>query len=367
MIKTFDYLKLLPEIEEEVTAALHRVLRSGCLILGPETAAFEEEFADFVGARHCVAVTSGTAALHLSLMALGVGPGHEVITVSNTCAPTIAAIRLTGATPVFVDVREEDLLLDAEALAARIGERTRAIVPVHLWGHSVRMERVLEIAQRHGVPVVEDCAQATGTEYQGRHVGNFGELGCFSFYPTKNLGAYGDAGAIVTQNVEHAARLKALRMYGYQGSAVSSIEGTNARIAEFQAAILRVKLRVLPPWLARRRRIASLYDDHVRNPAITLPPRGGECVPSYHQYVIRCRSRQPVTEALAAAGIGFGVHYPVPVHLMPAYAFLGCESLKLPVTERASHKILSLPIHEALTKEEALEVARILNHAQAAG
>ncbi len=368
MIKTFDYLRLLPEIEDEVTAALRRVLRSGRLILGPETAAFEEEFADFVGARHCVAVTSGTTALHLSLMALGVGAGDEVVTVSNTCAPTIAAIRLTGATPVFVDVRGKDLLLDTEALAARIGERTRAIMPVHLWGHSVHMEDVLEIARRHGVPVVEDCAQATGTRTQGRHVGTLGDLGCFSFYPTKNLGAYGDAGAIVTESAELAARLEALRMYGYEGSAVSSIEGTNARIAEFQAAILRVKLRVLPSWLARRRRIAALYDDHVRNPAIALPPRGREVgdreeTPSYHQYVVRCANRELVTGALEAAGIGYGIHYPLPVHLMPAYAFLGGESLELPVTVRASHEILSLPVHEALTEAEALEVARVLNQA----
>lgn len=362
MIKTFDYLKLLPEIEEEVTAALERVLRSGRLILGPETAAFEEELADFVGARHCVAVTSGTAALHLSLMALGIGPGDEVVTVSNTCAPTVSAIRLTGATPVFVDVREQDLLLDTDQLAAKIGERTRAIVPVHLWGHSVRMERLLEIAERHGVPVVEDCAQATGTRYQARHVGTFGDFGCFSFYPTKNLGAYGDAGAIVTGDAELAARLKALRMYGYEGSATSNVEGTNARIAEFQAAILRVKLRVLPDWLGRRRRVAALYDEHVRHPAIALPPRGREGeTPSYHQYVIRCQDRAAVTAALDDAGVGWGIHYPLPVHLMPAYAFLGGESLELPVTVGASREILSLPIHEALAEDEVLEVAGVLN------
>ena len=363
MIKTFDYLATLPEIEDEVMAALARVLRSGRLILGPETAAFEEEFAAFVGGGHCVAVTSGTAALHLALMALGVGAGDEVVTVANTCAPTVAAIRLTGATPAFVDVREADLMMDPEALEEKIHRRTRCILPVHLWGHSVRMEPVLEVARRHRLPVVEDCAQATGTRYRGRHVGLFGELGCFSFYPTKNLGAYGDAGAVVTADAGLAARLKALRMYGYDGSAVSRLEGTNARIAELQAAILRVKLRRLPRWLARRRRIAALYDRQLKNPAISPPPRDAEIEASYHQYVVRCRAREPVTEALAAAGIGFGIHYPVPVHRMPAYAFLGGGDLDLPVTERASREILSLPIHEALADDEVLAVARTLNRA----
>lgn len=361
MIKSFDYLKTLPEVENDVMSAVRRVLRSGQLILGPETAALEDEFADFVGASHCIAVTSGTAAIHLSLMALEVGPGDEVITVSNTCAPTIAAIRLTGATPVFVDVGSHNLLMNPDALTERINSHTRCILPVHLWGSSVALDRVLEVARRHGLPVVEDCAQATGTRYRNRHVGTFGELGCFSFYPTKNLGAYGDAGAIVTQDEGLARKLKALRMYGYDKSAVSLIEGTNARIAELQAAILRVKLGVLPQWLARRRRIASLYNEHVRHPAISTPVRDDDSEPSYHQYVVRCQARDLVTESLRASGIGFGIHYPVPVHLMPAYRHLGGDSLALPVTVRASHEILSLPVHEALTEKEALTVAKTLN------
>ena len=361
MIKVFDYLRSLPEIEEEVLRAVARVLRSGKLILGPETEAFEREFADFVGARHCVAVTSGTAALHLAFLALGIGAGDEVITVSNTCAPTVAAIRLTGATPAFVDVDAADLMIDPEALAERVTRRTRCIVPVHLWGWSADLVRVLEAARRSQVEVVEDCAQATGTGYRGRHVGTFGRLGCFSFYPTKNLGAYGDAGAVVTGEADLAARLRALRMYGYDGEAVSQIEGTNARISEIQAAILRVKLRLLPRWLGRRRSVAALYDRCLRNPAVALPPRAGHIEPSFHQYVVRCRERRRVIDALRAAGIGFGIHYPTPVHRMPAYAFLGGGALDLPVTDRAAEEILSLPVHEALRDDEALSVAATIN------
>lgn len=361
MIKTFDYLRSLPEIEEDVMAAIARVLRSGELILGSETEAFEKEFAEFVGAGFCVAVSSGTAALHLALMALGVDPGEEAITVSNTCAPTVAAIRLTGAVPVFVDVLEADLMMDPGGLEELINERTSCILPVHLWGRSAELEQILEVAGRHGVAVVEDCAQATGTQYRGRHVGTFGRLGCFSFYPTKNLGAYGDAGAVVTSDAALAARLRALRAYGYESSPVSQIEGTNARIAELQAAILRVKLRVLPQWLARRRQIAALYDAHLRNPAVALPPHQEGVEASYHQYVIRCRHRPAVTDALRAAEIDFGIHYATPVHLMPAYRFLGGSLLDLPTTVRSCDEVLSLPIHEGLKESEAMAVAEALN------
>lgn len=360
MIKPFDYLKSLSEIEGEVNRAIQRALHSGKLILGPETEAFEEEFAGFVGARHCVAVSSGTAALQLALMALGIGPGDRVITVSNTCAPTVAAIRLTGAVPVFVDVRESDLMMDPEGLEPLVGARTRCILPVHLWGQSAPLDGICAVARRHGIAVVEDCAQATGTKYRGRHVGTFGQLGCFSFYPTKNLGAYGDAGAIVTQDAELAARLKMIRMYGYDDRAISQIDGTNARIAEIQAAILRVKLRVLPAWLARRKTIADIYDQEIENPSIGLPTHDEDCEPSYHQYVIRCRDRQSVIEALNHSEIGFGIHYPTPVHLMPAFVSED-RSFDLPRTVRACDAVLSLPVHEAVRTDEARTVARTLN------
>ncbi len=364
-VRTFDYVHSLREIEDAVMEAVARVLRSGRLMLGPETTAFEREFAEYVGAAHCVGVASGTAALHLALLALGVGPGDEVITVSNTCVPTVASIRLTGAMPVFVDVRADDLMMDATALESLINARTRCILPVHLWGLSVQMYQVLEIADRHGLPVVEDCAQATGTRFRGQHVGTFGQLGCFSFYPTKNLGAYGDAGAVVTQNEELADRLRALRMYGYDGAPVAAIEGTNARISEIQAAMLRVKLRVLPDWLHRRRAVAAVYDTHIRHPSIALPPHQEDVEPAFHQYVVRCRNRDAVIQMLEAAEIGYGIHYPTPVHLMPAYDFLGGESLRLPCTTQACNEVLSLPIHEAISQDEALAVAVQLSRSDA--
>jgi aminotransferase EvaB len=358
MIKVFDYLASLEAIEQEVLDAVQRVLRSGQLILGPETAAFEEEFASFVGARHCVGVSSGTTALHLALMALGIGPGDEVLTVSNTCSPTVAAIRLVGATPVFVDVRRDDLMLDSEHLAAKITLRTRCIIPVHLWGNSAAIDTVRDVGRAHGLRIIEDCAQAQGTLYGGTHVGTFGDVGCFSFYPTKNIGAFGDAGAVVCQDPELAERLRAQRMYGYRGSAVSEIEGMNARIAEIQAAILRIKLRLYPEWLRRRREIAALYTAGIDHPAIQPPRWDSRVEPSFHQYVIRCEDRDAVAAALDGADIGYGIHYPVPVHKMPAYR---STDVSLPVTEMAAREILSLPVHEALVLEEASRVIECLN------
>ncbi len=366
MIRTFDYRRTLGSIEDEVTAALSRVLHSGRLIHGPETEGFERELAAAVGARHCVAVTSGTAALQVALMALEVGAGDEVITVANTCAPTATAIRLAGAKPVFVDVRSDDLQMDVARLEARVSRRCRALLPVHLWGHAVDLAPLLEVAEGLGLPVVEDCAQAQGTLYRGREVGTFGRVGCFSFYPTKNLGAYGDAGAVVTDDADLAARMRRLRMYGYDAQGVSVDGGGNFRIAELQAAILRVKLRHLDAWLARRRRIAAIYGEQLRHPDVELPPVPDGTSPSYHQYVVRCRDRDAVTRRLDAAEIQYGVHYPTPLHRMPAFA-AGAPEDGLPVTTAASRRILSLPVHEALTDEEVRRVCDVLNEVPPAG
>lgn len=363
MVKRFDYVKSLSEIEGEIHAAIRRVLNSGRLILGEETESFEREFASFVHARFCVSVNSGTTALHLALWALDIGAGDEVITVANTCVPTVAAIRLTGANPRFVDVRQEDLMMDPDLLAEAAGPRVRCILPVHLWGQSAPMDAILKQARRLGLKVVEDCAQAHGTKYRGIHAGNFGSAGCFSFYPTKNIGAYGDAGAVVTNDPELARRLKELRNYGYDASGVARTEGTNARISEIQAAILRVKLRVFPEWLNRRLKVASVYDAGIRNPAVSLPPRPPETGHSYHQYVIRCRNRESVAAALTAGGIEYGIHYPVPVHLMPAYRPKGAENRELPVTQKASGEVLSLPITEALSETDARKVVAAINAA----
>lgn len=361
MVLSFDYLRSLPQLEEEAVAAFRRVLHSGRLILGPETEAFEHEFARYVGARECVAVTSGTMALYLGLRALEVGSGDEVITAPNTCSPTVAAIRMTGATPVFADVRDHDLMIDPQAVERAVTRKTRVILPVHLWGHAVQVERLLEISSDCSAALVEDCAQATGTTISDRHVGAFGALGCFSFYPTKNLGAYGEGGAVVTDDREVAVRLRRLRMYGYDKSGQSQIEGTNGRFSEIQAAILRIKLRLLPDWLERRRRAADFYRDNVVADGLRLPPVDPDSSASYHQFVIRCSDRDAVTRALEEQGIQSAVHYPVPLHKMPAYRTFAPPPGGLAIAEGAASEILSLPVHEALEASELEEVARALN------
>lgn len=361
MIKSFDYLKAMPEIEAELLEVTARVLRSGQLILGPETEAFEREFAEYTGAKHCVGVASGTAALHLALMALGLGPGDEVITVANTCVPTIAAIRLTGAIPVFVDVREEDLMLDPDLVEHSITSRTRCILPVHLWGRAADLARLTSLAAKYELYLVEDCAQAIGTNYGSRQVGTVGDMGCFSFYPTKNLGAMGDAGAIITNSDELADRLRKLRFYGYNDVGESVIEGTNARISEIQAAMLRVKLRRLSNWLARRRTVAAIYDAGIRSPLVALPPKQIGVEPSWHQYVLRTGWRDGLMESLRLADIESAVHYRVPVHRMPVYLRHLAQTPALPVTERAAGEIISLPIHESISLEEARSVVLTIN------
>lgn len=360
MIRSFDYLRLLPEVEDEVMAALSRVLHSNALVLGPETEAFEQALASALGVSHCVGVTSGTTALHLALMGLGVGAGDEVITVANTCVPTVSAIRLVGARPVFVDVQESDLMIDPAQIRAAITPQTRCIVPVHLWGSAADMAAVLAIAREYDLLVVEDCAQAHGTLFHEQFVGTFGNAGCFSFYPTKNVGAYGDGGAIITNDDVLAARLRRIRTYGYDSSSIAQEEGMNARIAEMQAAILRIKLDRFPDWLNRRLRVATAYDERITNSSI-CKPRCHEAVRhSYHQYVVRTTNRRSLIETLRRRDIGFGIHYPVPVHRMPAYAALA-RSVSLPVTERACEEILSLPMHEALEDEDVEKVAAALN------
>lgn len=360
-IRTFDYLRSLPDIEEEVLEAVGRILHSGRLILGPETEKFEQELQDYLGVEHCIAVTSGTAALHLALLGLGVGHGDEVITVANTCVPTISAIRLTGATPVFVDVRNHDLMMDTELVTSKITERTRCIIPVHLWGQCVDMDKLRDVAETRGLILVEDCAQAFGSRYKGRPAGTLGEAGCFSFYPTKNLGAYGDAGAIVTPDEDLAARLRSMRMYGYDEKAISQIGGMNARVSEIQAAILRIKLRRFPGDFKRRIDIASTYNRCINNHLITKPACEAYCEPSYHQYVVRCVQRERLEHWLRRRDIGFGIHYPVPVHMMPAYRSLGYATDDLPNTARSCSTILSLPVHENLQDDEVEFIVDALN------
>jgi len=355
VIPYFDYRPGDRPIEAEIAAAITRVRNSGQLVLGPEGEAFEQEFSAWVGAAHGIGVASGTDALSLALRALEIGPGDEVITVANAGVPTVAAICAVGATPRFVDVDGDGLLLDASILKDAVTDRTRCLLPVHLYGRPVPMEPLLDLASRRGLAVVEDCAQAHGARIGGRHVGTFGDVGCFSFYPTKNLGAYGDGGLCATGDSAVAERLRRLRFYGFgSGARSAAIEGGNSRLDELQAAILRVKLGRLEAALEERRAIAARYRAGLSDAALHLPGEAPDTRHAWHLFVVQTERRRALCEALDAAGIGSGVHYPDPVHCMPAYARLGYGVGDLPVSERACERVLSLPLYPGL-EESAVD------------
>ncbi|MBP6786637.1 MAG: DegT/DnrJ/EryC1/StrS family aminotransferase [Candidatus Promineofilum sp.] len=344
-------------LQAEIDAATARVLAGGWYILGPEVAAFEVEFATYLGVDHAVGVASGTDAVLLALRALGVGPGDEVITVAHTAVATVAAVELAGATPRLVDIDAATYTLDPARLAAAVTPRTRAVVPVHLYGVPTDMDAVLAVAHAQGLLVVEDCAQAHGARYRDRIVGTLGDAAAFSFYPTKNLGALGDGGAVATNWPEVAERLRLLRQYGWRERYVSDVAGTNSRLDELQAAILRVRLRHLDAENAARRRLAARYDAALAGLPVTLPTERADDRAVYHLYVIRTAARDALAEHLRARGIGTGVHYPVPVHRQPAYAHLGYGPGSLPATEAAAAEVLSLPMYPDLPEAAVDTVA----------
>lgn len=362
-IPAFDYRAQLGDLREEVLAAISRVLDSGTLILGPEVSAFEQSFAQFLAVSgESVGVGNGTDAIAIALRALEIRPGDEVITVANTAIPTVAAIRMVGARPVFCDVDADTLLMDLEQLTERITPRTRAIVPVHLYGNAVDMTRLCQLAAERGLAVVEDCAQACGTTSRGQMVGTFSDVGCFSFYPTKNLGAYGDGGLCFTRRPELAQAIRQIRAYGCHDRYVAAREGVNSRLDELQAAVLNVKLRYLPKWLAQRRRIAEAYEAQL-DPAIKRPRPSEAALHSYHLFVIESQRRDEVARALSNEKIGYGMHYPTPIHLMPAYAQLGFAHGSLPRTEQAASRVISLPCYPELTEEAISRVSTVVNDA----
>jgi dTDP-4-amino-4,6-dideoxygalactose transaminase len=331
-------------IQGEINSAIADVFASGRFILGPQVEAFEREFAAFCGARHAVGVGSGTEAIHLALLACEIGAGDEVITVPNTAIATIAAIEQTGARVVLADVDLRTRTLDPAALQAAITPRTRAIVPVHLYGQPADLAPILAIARQQNLRVIEDCAQAHGALYHGRRVGSMGDLGCFSFYPTKNLGAYGDGGLVTTNDDALLDRLRLLRQYGWRERDRSVLKGLNSRLDEMQAAMLRVKLRHLDGWNARRRQLAVRYAEALQDTPLDLPfePNGVQSV--YHLYVVRSRERDLLRAYLKAEGIETLIHYPIPVHLQEAYTDLG-NSGAFPNAERLAREIFSLPLY----------------------
>lgn len=345
------------EYEEDRTRMLEivdRVFSSGRLILGDEVKRFEERFAAYCGAHHGIGVSSGTDALFLALKALDIGPGDEVITVANTAVPTVAAVRATGAKPVFVDVEEETFLMDVRKLEQAITARTKAILPVHLFGQSVDMEPLAAIARQRKLFILEDCAQAAGAACAGKRVGSLGDVAAFSFYPTKVLGGYGDGGMVVTDDAELAARVKRLRFYGMEKAYYSREEGYNSRLDEVHAAILDFKLTALDEKVARRRGIAERYSRELAGVGdIVLPVTGRERTHQFYTYTVRTRRRDKLMGYLIERGIETKINYPVPVHLMSGYRFLGYQPGSLPVTERLAGEILSLPLFPGLSDDEA--------------
>ncbi len=329
---------------DDVNAAIADVFASGRFILGEQVAAFEREFADYCGARHGIGVGNGTDALALALRACGIGAGDEVITVPNTAVATVAAIEQAGARPVFVDVNLDTRTLDPHQLEDAITPRTRAIMPVHLYGLPADLDPMLEIARTHNLRVIEDCAQAHGALYHGKPVGGIGDLGCFSFYPTKNLGAYGDGGFITTNDDELAERVRLLRTYGWRERDHSIMRGFNSRLDEMQAAILRVKLRHLDEWNVRRRALAAIYVRELQDSELTLSCVPVYALPVYHLFVVRSARRDALRAHLKQRGIETLVHYPVPIHLQDAYRDMNHQIGAFPNAERLASEIVSLPL-----------------------
>ncbi|MFJ4101415.1 DegT/DnrJ/EryC1/StrS family aminotransferase [Amycolatopsis japonica] len=350
--RVWDYLAEYETEREDLLDAVETVFNSGQLVLGASLRGFETEFAAYHGIGHCVGLDNGTNAIKLALQALGVGPGDEVITVSNTAAPTVVAIDGTGATPVFVDVREDDFLMDTGQVEAAITERTKCVLPVHLYGQCVDMAPLKELAAKHGLSLLEDCAQAHGARQNGTIAGTTGDAAAFSFYPTKVLGAYGDGGAAITSDENVAAKLRRLRYYGMEERYYTvETPAHNSRLDEVQAEILRRKLKRLDAYTAGRRAVAQRYVDALGDTELKLPKTvpGNEHV--YYVYVVRHPRRDEILERLKAYDIHLNISYPWPVHTMTGFAHLGYEKGSLPVTEKLAGEIFSLPMYPALSPD----------------
>lgn len=352
-----QYLAIQPEID----AAIARVLENSQFILGPEVAAFEKEFAQYTGAAAAIGLNSGTSALHLALLAAGVGPGDEVITVPFTFVATVAAIGYTGAKPVFVDIDPASFTMDVTQIEAAITPRTKAIVPVHLYGQPADMDPIIEIARRRHLIVIEDAAQAHGAGYKGRRAGSIGDMGCFSFYPGKNLGAYGEGGAVVTSNPAYERIVRMLRDWGAEKKYVHHLRGYNYRLEGLQGAVLRVKLRYLEAWTEARRAHAAEYSRLLHGSGVGVPQTMRYARHVWHVYAVRTQDRAALQATLQRHEIQSGIHYPIPVHLQPAWADLNYARGDFPHSERAADEVLSLPMYPELTADDLRIVADVIH------
>lgn len=358
MIPFLDLKAQYASLKSEIDAAVLGVLASAQYVLGEEVAQFEREFAAYCGTKHAIAVNTGTSALHLALLAAGVGPGDEVVTVPFTFVATASAICYSGATPVFVDVEPVTLTMDPQKLEAAITPRTKAILPVHLYGQMADLDAIKAIADRHGIPVIEDACQAHGAEDKGRRAGSIGVSGCFSFYPGKNLGACGEGGIVVTNDDDHAKTIRMLRDWGQEQRYHHALKGFNYRMDGIQGAILRVKLRHLEDWTEARRAHAKRYSSLLKgSPEVEVPVELEDRRHVYHVYAVRCRDRDALQRHLQAEGIQTGLHYPIPVHLQKAHADLGYKPGDFPVSEAAARNVLSLPIYPEMSVRQVEQVA----------
>ena len=359
-IPLIDLRRQYASIKDEVHEAIEQVFSRGNFAAGGEVAAFEKEFAEYCGVRHCVAVNSGTSALHLAMIAAGIRSGDEVITASFTFVATAWAVSYVQATPVFVDIELDTCTIDADKVARSVGPNTRAILPIHLYGQMADVERLAETGRRHELLLIEDAAQAQGAEYGGRRAGEVGHIGCFSFYPTKNLGACGEAGALTTNDDAIAARLRHLRDHGQIEKYRHEELAYNYRMDELQGALLRVKLAHLDAWNSARSAIANQYLDRLAGAPIVLPSEARHRKHVWHQFVIRAKNRDTLREKLAGAAIATGLHYPIPLHLQPAYRHLGYSVGDFPMAEQLAKECLSLPMFPELHQTEVDRVCRAI-------
>jgi dTDP-4-amino-4,6-dideoxygalactose transaminase len=348
------------ELRTEIDTAIARVVDRGQFLLGKELEAFETEFANCVGVKHCIGVGNGLDALHLSLRALGVGPGDEVLVPGNTYIATWLAVTYAGAKPVPIEPDNRTYNIDPEKLEAAVTGRTRAIIPVHLYGQPADMDPILEMARKHGLWVLDDAAQAHGARYKGQRVGGLGDITGWSFYPGKNLGAFGDGGAVTTNDGELAGRVRILRNYGSRTKYFNEVQGFNSRLDEIQAAVLRIKLKHLDEWNNRRVRIASLYARELKDSGLILPYVPEWAEPVYHLFVVRSKQRDALRQHLEKAGIESLIHYPIPPHLQQAYSNRGLGAGTLPISERLHQEVLSLPMGPHLAKAQAVAVIQAI-------
>jgi dTDP-4-amino-4,6-dideoxygalactose transaminase len=339
-------------IKSGIDAAIERTIARSAFIGGQDVQGFEAEFAKYCETKGCVGVGNGTDALHLTLRALGIGPGDEVITVAHTFIATAEAICLTGAQPVFVDIQKDTMLMDPDAVESAVTPQTRAIIPVHLYGQPCDMDRIMEVANRYGLKVIEDAAQAHGARWRGRRVGSIGDAGCFSFFPGKNLGAYGDGGAVVSHDESLIHRIRMIANHGRTDKYIHEIEGSNSRLDGLHAAILRIKLMGLDSWNAARQRHSVQYAEMLSDSAVGLPVVNPHGEPVWHLFVVKVSGRDLLQKNLRERGIATGIHYPVPLHLQPAYSRLGISAGTLPVTEWTASHVLSLPMYPELTPHQ---------------